>query len=135
VVCWLRPCKCLRSHVFADLRFRFVISGSPEKPKGPGEGALVAGLNDSLGNQRRRRRCFCVDQAGTVAHQATCFCKFTRELHGGYPVGGPRTLHAVVMRAGGPWLTASRVDAASWPVGAARKRGAFTRAHPLLMPL
>jgi hypothetical protein len=27
------------------------------------------------------------------------------------------------------------VDAASWPVGAARKRGTFTRAHPLLMPL
>jgi hypothetical protein len=25
---------------FADLLFRFVISGSPEKPKGPGEGAL-----------------------------------------------------------------------------------------------
>ena len=25
---------------FVDLLFRFVISGSPEKPKGPGEGAL-----------------------------------------------------------------------------------------------
>src|ERR1700730_16251085 len=37
-----------------DLLFRFVISGSPEKPKGPGEGAPVAGLKDSLGNQRRQ---------------------------------------------------------------------------------
>jgi hypothetical protein len=26
--------------VFVDLLFRFVITGSPEKPKGPGEGAL-----------------------------------------------------------------------------------------------
>src|ERR1700738_2300861 len=41
-----------------DLLFRFVISGSPEKPKGPGAGAPVAGLKDSLGNQRRRRRWF-----------------------------------------------------------------------------
>jgi hypothetical protein len=26
--------------VFVDLLFRFVITGSPKKPKGPGEGAL-----------------------------------------------------------------------------------------------
>jgi hypothetical protein len=35
-----------------DLLFRFVILGSPETPKGPGEGAPVAGL--VAGNRRQR---------------------------------------------------------------------------------
>ena len=39
--------------VLADLLFRFVITGSPEKPKGPGEGAPVAvGLQVIGGSDR-----------------------------------------------------------------------------------
>src|SRR3984893_3848232 len=38
--------------VFADLLFRFVISGSPEKPKGPGEGGPCGGW--VAGNRRQR---------------------------------------------------------------------------------